>query len=151
VATVHEIVYDEAMRGLDLQRASVDALRSRAGTLLAAAALVTTFLGGQALEGDRALTCLGWWAVAAFIGVAALAIVVLLPWRFDFSLSAPELVADYIDVEPRPTPEEVLRNLALFADEARADNKRTIGVLQWSFRVAAVLLGGGCPVVRRTS
>ena len=143
--TVYELVYEEARRGLDLQRASLDALHTRAGTLLAAAALTTTFLGGQALRDSGGPTCLEWLAIAAFVGVAVLTILVLLPWKFQWALPASDLVNNYVDADPQPETNEVLRDFALFHGESKIDNKTTLETLQWCFRIAAVLLG--CEVV----
>jgi hypothetical protein len=44
------IVYDESVRALSYQDEVLSGLRTRAGTLLAAAALVTAFLAPAALE-----------------------------------------------------------------------------------------------------
>jgi hypothetical protein len=42
------VVYDASVRAAQDQAGVLDSLRTRAGTLLAAAALVSSFLGGQA-------------------------------------------------------------------------------------------------------
>jgi hypothetical protein len=138
--SVEEIVHEEARRGLDLQRAGLDALRTRAGTLLAAASLVTTFLGGQTLEGKGGPSTMAWVAIGAFIAAALLCVVILLPWKFEFSLSAPALVDDYVDKDPQPEPTVVLRNFALYCDESRVENRKKIKPLQWAFRGGALML-----------
>jgi hypothetical protein len=51
VALEH-LAYEEAKRAIDRQSNQLDGLRARAGILLAAVALATSFLGGLAL-GDR--------------------------------------------------------------------------------------------------
>jgi hypothetical protein len=43
----YALAYDEAKRALDEQERVVAELRSRAGTLIAAAAITTSFLGGR--------------------------------------------------------------------------------------------------------
>jgi hypothetical protein len=48
--TPEALVYEQALRGIDEQRKRVDDLRGRASTLLAAAAIVTSFLGAEALR-----------------------------------------------------------------------------------------------------
>ncbi len=45
----YELAYEASIRAIDNQAATVESLRSRAGTILAATALVTSFLGGQAI------------------------------------------------------------------------------------------------------
>jgi hypothetical protein len=44
------IAYDASIHAIQDQANVLDGLRSRAGTVLAAAALVSSFLGGQALQ-----------------------------------------------------------------------------------------------------
>jgi hypothetical protein len=44
------VVYEAAVRGAQDTAAILDGLRARAGTVFAAAALVSSFLGGQALR-----------------------------------------------------------------------------------------------------
>jgi hypothetical protein len=142
VATsVEELVYDESRRSLDLQRDGLDALRTRSGTLLAAAALVTTFLGGQALEDNAPISTAPNIAIGCFIGLAALTLVVLLPWKFDFSLDAPDMVKDYIEEDPQPDLKWVHRRFAEFHYESREANKPRLKKLHRSFRIAVVLLG----------
>ena len=93
--SVEKLAYDEAVRGLEPQRASLDALRNRTGTLMAAAALVTTFIGGRALQGDNS----AWTTVAiiAFVAVMATTFIVLLPWKLHFALPPAQLVVDYVN------------------------------------------------------
>jgi len=62
----YRVVYDEAIRALDLQRAAFDSLRTRVGFLLSAAAIATSFLGGLALRTGS--------DVGAWIGIALFAI-----------------------------------------------------------------------------
>jgi hypothetical protein len=46
----YELAYEASIRAIENQAATVESLRSRAGTILAATALVTSFFGGQALS-----------------------------------------------------------------------------------------------------
>jgi hypothetical protein len=46
---ISRVVYEESVRAMNQQAGVLDNLRARAGTLIAAASLVTGFLGGQAL------------------------------------------------------------------------------------------------------
>lgn len=119
----------------------MDALRTRAGVLLAAASLVTTFFGGQALEGDARICGAALVAIVAFLMMAGACMVVLLPWKFEFSLSPTELIKDYIDVEERQELPVVLRDLAIHYKTSHAKNRTRMEILFWSFRIAVVLLG----------
>ena len=74
-AAAYELAFAEAGRALDAQERAVNELRSRAGILLAAAAVATSFFGGGSATGERAglgVTI----AIAAFarVGMAALAV-----------------------------------------------------------------------------
>jgi hypothetical protein len=139
-AAVERLVYEEARRALDLQRDSLDALRTRAGTLLAAASLVTTFLGGAALDNGRSAAGWGSVAIGAFIACALASVAVLLPRKFHFAFDPPELVTNYIDVAATPTLATVLRDLALHHDESRRNNDKKMRLGPWAFRLAALAL-----------
>ena len=85
--TLHRLAYDEARRRLDAQEQSLDELRSRAGVLIAASTIVTTFLGGSAASSAGALTLVTLLAIAAFVASVGLAGWTLLPrdgWAFYF-------------------------------------------------------------------
>jgi hypothetical protein len=73
------LAFEEGGRALDAQERAVNELRSRAGVLVAAAAITTSFIGSRAITGD--LTLAGWLAIAAFALVAATVLAVLWPWR----------------------------------------------------------------------
>jgi hypothetical protein len=49
----YRVLHDEAVRPIKAQRSSVDELRTRAGVLISAAAIVTGFLGPNALESGQ--------------------------------------------------------------------------------------------------
>jgi hypothetical protein len=49
-ASPYRIAYEEAVRALSQQHEMIDSLRTRAGLLLPAAAITTSFLGAQALD-----------------------------------------------------------------------------------------------------
>jgi len=139
IEAVARLAYEESLRLLEIQRESVDGLRTRAGTLLAAAALVTTFLGGQALAGAPSI---GWWewaAIVLFIGTCACTLLVLLPWKLGWGEKTNSLIVDYVRDE-KMTPERMLSDLALKHKKSRESNERTVGWLQWGTRIAVILL-----------
>jgi hypothetical protein len=72
----YEVAYREAARALDEQLKVFDGVQTRTGTLIAAAAIVTSFLGGQALTsgGPAGWT---WIALAAFAGLLVVPLLVL--------------------------------------------------------------------------
>jgi len=100
--TPYRLAYDASTRALDDQARALESLRTRAGTMFAATALVTSFLGGIALtdirdiRGSAAIHWHAWSfsaaAVAAFVALLILTMAILLPYRLRFSLAATEIV-----------------------------------------------------------
>jgi hypothetical protein len=74
----YALAYGEAQRGLEDQERTVVELRARAGTLTAAAAISTSFFGGQTLLRHH-LGVSGWIAIGCFVllGFAVLLIIAL--------------------------------------------------------------------------
>jgi hypothetical protein len=134
------IVYDESVRAIDQQQAIVESLSARAGTLLALAALATTFLGERALTGGRGLSGLAWAALGAFFAVSVLTIVVLLPFEWKFALSARVLIEDHLEVPERNDAAKLRRFLALRHERNWDGNFKKLTRLFWCFRLACVFL-----------
>jgi hypothetical protein len=90
-------------------------LRSRAGTLIDAAAITTSFLGGRILSSHR-LHPLAWAAIGcfAFVGITLLAL--LWPWRdWRLTVNAQSFIQTYLepsDAKPLELP-AIHRDLAL--------------------------------------
>ncbi|MEJ7567751.1 MAG: hypothetical protein WKF41_05745 [Gaiellaceae bacterium] len=139
------IAYDEAKRALDDQAKTLDGLRARAGTLLAVASLVTSFLGGQVLAKPtikealviRAdIGALGWIAIAAFLGVVVATMAILWPYRdWRFNLSASTITQwDVSEAEAKG-------HLAIFHEENYDANAPRLQNLFWCFQAGCLLLG----------
>lgn len=138
--SAYKLAYDEAVRALQQQQSRLDNLRTRAGILLSAAAIATSFLGGKALEG-RTPTAWGWAAVGMFLALSAVALSILWPWdEWRFAVGIRELIQDYIEsAEPLPTT-AIHRDLALHMEDSYFENEVGLKRLIWSFRIASVLL-----------
>ena len=81
---LYKVAYDEAVRALSEQQGVIDSFRTRAGLLLSAAAITTSFLGAQALNGgDSSLAA--WLALIGFAGVAAISLAILWPRQWEFT------------------------------------------------------------------
>lgn len=65
-------------------------VRLRTGTLLAAHALVASFLGATTVRA-QGLTAFGWVALVGLVGGLVIAAVLLAPWHMKFALNAPEI------------------------------------------------------------
>jgi hypothetical protein len=88
--SAEEITYEAGRHALGEQEAFVAGIRSRTGTLLAAHALVASFLGAPALRDGGSNFC-GWTALAVFITGLVLAARILGEWDVRFSLE-PEVL-----------------------------------------------------------
>jgi hypothetical protein len=137
----YELAYREGVRELDHQQSTLDELRSRAGTLLAASALATSFLGAAALPDGTPWT---WWvyvAVTAFAAGILLSLAVLWPlteWRF---VNSPQkVIDDYVEGEPPASLAETYRDLALHAAQHATHNGKRLRWLFWGFQGAALSL-----------
>jgi hypothetical protein len=148
--TLESLAYDEAIRAIGEQAGVLDGLRSRAGTLLAAASLVTSFLGGQALAKptitDGAVVSpdvgtWGWVAIAMFVGLAVVSILILLPYQWRFVMS-PTIILSAGEGGDPVTFTEAQAQLATYHEENYDSNQQRLDRLFWGFRVACVFLAG---------
>jgi len=138
-AGAYELAFEEAGRALDAQERTVNELRSRAGVLIAAAAIATSFFGSRTVSGAE-LGPLVWVAVAAFVLVGAGILVVLWPRSdWSFSASAIDLIADYVEPDPLELP-LIHRDLALHRAAAYDRNAQQLRRLFTIFRVALIVL-----------
>jgi hypothetical protein len=145
VVALEQIAFDEAKRGIDEQRGALDGLRSRAGILLAAFSLATSFFGGLALSDDLSARATGAAIVAgiAFTLGAAACIAILRPssgWAF--SLRADGIIGQ-LDAA-RPDEATTYRELALRLQSNYDKNegrlmRRPFGVF-WLLSFACVAL-----------
>jgi hypothetical protein len=140
--TVVNLAYEEAKSAISSQASTLDGLRSRAGTLLAAASLVTGFLGGQALVKptfDKGVVVRadigteGWIAIGCFILVAVLTLVILWPYQWRFEMGA-KVILKGDDFEGTQ------RELAEYHEKNWDSNKIKLDRLFSCFRWATVLL-----------
>jgi hypothetical protein len=144
----YELAYEASLRAIENQAATVESLRSRAGTILAATALVTSFFGGQALtRAERSpLHTLSYTtaALGSFIAVSLLSLTIVLPFRLRFSLSARAILRFFEDVAESDlvSPLEALREVALQYEAMYDSNATQIRRLVVCFRLAIVCLLG---------
>lgn len=134
----YRLVYTEARRSIDWQESNVDHIRERSGTLLAAAAIVTSFLGGANFT-DRGW--LSWLALLAFVGAAITCLLILWPfggwgWRH----SARMIRENYLDPGNPPVSSlaELYAGLAQDLEERQEGNQAGVERL---FRAFALALG----------
>ena len=142
LAAGYELAYSEARRALEDQDQSVNELRSRAGVLMAAAAITTSFFGGQALTG-RGIGVWDWLAIASFVVLGATVLMVLWPRHdWQFTVDAEAFIRDYLEPasgEPLPC-RAIHRDLALHMSASYKSNRDQYRRLISAFRVGEILL-----------
>jgi hypothetical protein len=145
--TPYRLAYEEAVRSSEAQARVLDGLRSHAGTVLAAAAIVTSFLGGLGLSRRGAaevrIGIYGWTAIALFLVVALLTLIILLPfgvWRFSLDAALIIGLADARSAAEPVSAVEAYRELALRLRADYVRNGGKIRVLFWLFRAATAVL-----------
>jgi hypothetical protein len=135
-----EISYKSAAHALAQQEATLNELRGRTGTLVAAEALTTSFLGAAAIQ-HGALALPGRLAITCFAVSLCAALCILLPWRgLRFSLSGLRL---YESLQAFGEDEEEVHRRATYWLEALwARNAAVMARLYplFSMSVAALVL-----------
>jgi hypothetical protein len=140
----YELAYQEAKRALEEQESTVSETRSRAGQLIAAAAITTSFFGGQAITAHHVHTA-AWFAIGCFIALSLSVLVILWPRHdWQFMVSPANLIATYIEPVDDPPVDlaTIHRDLALHMDTSIESNRRQLGWVFGAFRVGALLLAG---------
>lgn len=140
----YALAYREARIGLEDQERSVVEMRARAGALIAAAAITTSFFGGQILM-RRDIGVAGWAAIGCFVLLGFAVLMVLWPRRdWAFALAPDEFIATYLEpTDGEPVELHLIeRDLALHIGQSVDRNRRQLRVLTSAFRLGARLLVG---------
>jgi hypothetical protein len=127
--------YELSLRTLTQQESSLNELRARTGTLIAAASVVTSFLGGAAIarQGIDVWSVL---ALVAFVASIGLATWVLLPKEhLVFSVSGSALFEDEVKADIFEIG-ETHRRLAYWLDAYHAENEPKVSGLFVFYRWA---------------
>jgi hypothetical protein len=116
MARLEEITYEAGRHALADQEALVSGIRQRTGTLLAAHALVASFLGATVIRA-HGVDGFGWIALGALVLGLAGAAVLLAPWSLKFSIDAREL---YNQLSPQAQAEANDEELSWLAEAGYA-------------------------------
>lgn len=135
---LEEIVYQAGRDALDDQDAVVTGIRQRTGTLLAAHALVASFLGATTVKA-KGLHGWGWWAVASLVVGLALAAVLLSNWKLRFAVDAPELYSELYEAATDEAEEETLGWLVSAAYGYQKLRTANASRVKWMGRLLTVL------------
>lgn len=94
----YRFVYDEAVRTIDHQEETLDNLRGRAGVLLTATSVATSFLGAAVLRDSEGSAPWSGIAIVLFVLVSLTCVGLLWPrakWMFRFGTT--ELLTHYVE------------------------------------------------------
>jgi len=136
----YELAYKEATRALEQQAASLEGLRTRAGLLLSASALVAGLLAPAALPSPSAqwLPVLGG---GLFLVATVMLAFILLPIRKWHGVTGTKkLLTDYIESERPATMSELHRSLAWFMEGDWDRNEDKLVLRNRLLVIAAVLV-----------
>ena len=126
----YRFLYEQARFNLARQEAALDELRTRTGILVAAATVVTSFLGQEAARDGWGLT--GNLGLGAFVIVIGLWVYVLWPtYGWIFSNDVTVLREDYIESEP---PRSMQDTYAILADKHACHIAGNESRLRWLYR-----------------
>lgn len=137
--TLYKVAYDEAVRALAEQRATIDGIRTRAGLLFSAAAITTSFLGAQALRGSNP-DLFSWLALAGFVGVAAALFAILWPRKWEVAVNPREVIGTYIESAVPAPIAELHRDLSFHVHRSYLENRKGLRKLVVLFQIATVFL-----------
>ena len=136
---IERLAYEQGLRAIDIQVQTLADLRTRAGTVLAAASLVTSFLGAPALERHQQRVVWLALAVVLLIGQLGMTVSVLTGRKFSFRQRPKKILAD-LDSGGYTDEGQALSTLAGFLEEDHDQNEKKLGSLDLHFRVACALL-----------
>lgn len=143
MAGVEELAYSEALRLCEGVDDDVKDIRRRAGTLLAALAISTAFLGGQVLElgtgelgEDLVFTISVLIGCTLFLLVGGLIVRIIWPVKGWMVNLYPKIILEDF---ARPSLEETYEELASIRQNHYANNQQKLSTLYKYFKVAAAL------------
>jgi hypothetical protein len=139
MSTLDQITYDAGRHALADQEAFVAGVRQRAGTLLAAHALVASFLGGAALRDDGS-SALTWAALAMLVAGLIIAAVLLAPWRLRFAIDARDLYERLQNAPLTARPDGHLAAAGFAYQALHADNVDRAQQMSWLLGLLAILM-----------
>jgi hypothetical protein len=138
-AALYKVAYDEAVRGLSEQQAAIESVRTRAGMLLSAATVTTSFLGAQALE-SGSLSLFSWLALLAFVAAAATSLAILWPRSWEFTANSRRVLEGCVESAEVFRIEYLYRALSFRMQISFSVNHRGLTELALLFQVASGLL-----------
>jgi hypothetical protein len=139
MADVPTLVYELALRSLDQQERELSELRSRTNTVIAAAAVIASFLGAAAIREHDGLTALAFLALAVLVITGGLSLYVLWPRELRFAFDARRTYGELYPL--RDNVDEAQLSIAYRARDRYQRNKKSIDQLELAFQAAVIMLG----------
>lgn len=146
-ADLYELAYDEGIRGMEIQSASLDQLRVRMTWVLGTATTATAFLGGVVAKAGKADKDLVFWVgiVVGLVlyGYLMLLVVLMLRPTFEwgFRVSPRTIIDGYADDPIPATVPETHRTMALHFDRHIEENQENLNFMHKQLaRALAVLI-----------
>jgi hypothetical protein len=142
--TLEQIAYDAGRTALAEQESRVAGMRQGTGTLLAAHALVASFLGGTTLR-EHGLSAPAWLALISLGLALVIAAVLLFPWRLRFAVDARSIHAR---LHAQAADEATSGGLGWLAgagylhQELQEENAMRVRQMSWLLGALAVLIVG---------
>jgi hypothetical protein len=136
---LYKVAYEETVRALSEQQMAIDSLRSRAGLLLSAAAITTSFLGSQALKGGD-MGPVSLLALTTFIALAAVSLGILSPRKWELAADPGGLIDRLATEGHCPLIEDLHRDLSLKMRSSYVEGWAALGTLSTFLQLASVLL-----------
>lgn len=140
--TLEEITYDAGRHALADQETIVAGVRQRTGTLLAAHALVASFLGATTIRA-HGFEAWGAIALAALVLGLVIAAVLLAPWPLKFAVDAKDLYSELYAQAAEEAQAETLGWLAAAGygyQALREENAKKVRMMSWLSGVLGVLM-----------
>lgn len=139
-AVARQTFYDLAVRALEEQERHVADLRSRTGTLVAAAAVAATLLADAVFAGPHPAGAAEWLptgvGLAGLVTAFAASVFLLRSHDMAFSVDAAVLLQEAEDVGAVDDIDEVFMALTYELSDINAQNRRTVVRLDRAFAVA---------------
>lgn len=136
----YALAYDLAIRNAARDEAALDELRQRTGTLMAAAAIATSFLGAAAAQ-PSSIGVVGLLALIVFAIVEFMCICILLPrWGWGFLPSPAGVIHDYVEAQSPASLPETHRGLAREMSDRNSQNRAKLTTLYRAYGLASILL-----------
>jgi hypothetical protein len=137
----YAFLLDQVQRSLTQQQGSLDNLRARAATIVATAALVSSFFGSRVFE-DKSLAVAGFvFVVLAIVGLVVslgAALRILSPHEWQWGFDGYALMRDYIEASPPASLGNMRRGVAW---HMQADVNHNVTRLDHLYKCLSLAIG----------